>query len=74
MLVCKRCEGQQFIKKGIVGGKQRYKCKECHLHFREGDHRTNDKTVAQKALCILLYAMAKGSFRMLEPSDGCTAR
>ena len=37
MLVCKRCEGQQFIKKGIVAGKPRYKCKECNLHFREGD-------------------------------------
>ena len=65
MLVCQRCAGQQFIKKGIVAGKQRYKCKECHLHFREGDNRSNAKTAAPKALCILLYAMAKGSFRML---------
>ena len=55
MLVCQRCAGQQFIKKGIVAGKQRYKCKECHLHFREGDNRSNAKTAAQKALSILLY-------------------
>ena len=26
---------------------------------------TNDKIAAQKAMCILLYAMAKGSFRMM---------
>jgi len=65
MLVCKRCDGQQFIKKGTVSGKQRYKCKECNLHFREGNNRTHDKIVAKKALCVLLYSMAKGSFRML---------
>jgi hypothetical protein len=48
-----------------VSGKQRYKCKNCKFNFREGDHRTNDKVAAKKALCVLLYAMAKGSFRML---------
>ena len=50
MLVCKRCAGQQFIKKGIVAGKQRYKCKECNLHFREGDNRSNNKIIAKKLL------------------------
>jgi hypothetical protein len=30
-----------------------------------GDNRTNEKIAAQKAMCILLYAMAKGSYRML---------
>jgi hypothetical protein len=30
-----------------------------------GDNRTSDKVAAKKAMCILLYAMAKGSFRML---------
>ncbi|MCL2005307.1 MAG: hypothetical protein FWG73_03995 [Planctomycetaceae bacterium] len=52
-------------KNGIVLGKQRYKCKDCNATFREGDNRTNEKIIAKKALCILLYAMAKGSFRML---------
>ena len=64
MLSCKRCRSQKFIKSGIVAGKQRYRCKHCNHYFREGDARTNDRIVAQKALCILLYSMAKGSFRM----------
>ena len=54
-----------YSQSGIVSGKQRYYCKECGCNFREGDKRTNDKITAKKALCILLYAMAKGSFRMM---------
>jgi transposase-like protein len=65
MLACKRCSGNLVIKNGIVSGKQRYKCKDCKYNFREGDGRTNAKIIAKKALCILFYAMAKGSFRML---------
>jgi transposase len=65
MLSCKRCGGVRFIKNGIVSGKQRYQCKDCHHRFREGDNRTNDKIAAKKALCVLFYSMAKGSFRML---------
>jgi transposase-like protein len=62
---CKICKSTKTRKNGIVLGKQRYKCKECGLNFREGDNRTNDKAAARKALCILLYSMAKGSFRMI---------
>jgi transposase len=65
MIACKRCGGVKLVKNGIVAGKQRYKCKHCEYRFREGDHRTNEKIAAKKALCVLLYAMAKGSFRML---------
>jgi transposase len=65
MLACKNCGGHQFVKNGIVSGKQRYKCKDCGYNFREGDDRTNEKIGAKKALCVLLYAMSKGSFRML---------
>ena len=63
MLSCKKCGSDQFVKNGFVAGKQRYKCKMCPSTFREGDNRTNAKTAAKKALCILFYAMAKGSFR-----------
>ena len=62
---CKKCDSERTVKSGIVAGKQRYQCKECGCNFREGDNRTNDKIIAKKALCILLYAMAKGSYRML---------
>jgi len=65
MLACKNCDSKQTVKNGIVAGKQRYLCKECGFNFREGDNRTNDKIAAKKAMCILLYALAKGSFRMI---------
>ena len=62
---CKSCGSDKATKNGIVGGRQRYRCKECGCNFREGDGRTNEKVAAKKALCILLYAMAKGSYRMI---------
>ena len=65
MPICKNCASEQSVKNGIVAGKQRYQCKKCRCTFREGDARTNEKIAARKALCVLLYAMAKGSFRMM---------
>ena len=65
MPTCKKCGSEQAVKNGVVAGKQRYHCKECGCNFREGDSRTNEKIAAKKALCVLLYAMAKGSYRML---------
>ena len=63
--VCKSCNSNQNVKNGKVRGKQRYKCKECGLNFVVGDERTNDNIVALKALVVLLYALAKGSYNML---------
>jgi transposase len=65
MPICKKCGSERAVKSGIVSGKQRYHCKDCGCNFREGDDRTNHKVAAKKALCILLYAMAKGSYRMM---------
>lgn len=65
MAKCKKCGSVKAIRNGIVGGRQRYRCKDCGYNFRDGDERTSDKVAAKKALCILLYAMAKGSFRMM---------
>jgi transposase len=65
MPTCKKCSSEQCVKNGIVAEKQRYRCRDCGYNFRVGDNRTNDKIAAQKAMCILLYAMAKGSFRMM---------
>ena len=62
---CKKCSSKRAVKNGIVGGRQRYRCKDCGCNYREGDDRTNDKIAAKKALCVLLYAMAKGSYRMM---------
>ena len=65
MPTCKKCNSKKAVKNGVVGGRQRYRCKECGCNFREGDGRTNEKIAAKKALCVLLYAMAKGSYRMM---------
>ena len=65
MVTCKKCGSQRAVKNGMVQGKQRFKCKDCGNNFREGDDRTSEKVAAKKALCILLYAMAKGSYRMM---------
>ena len=62
---CKECDSERIVKNGIVKGKQRYLCKDCNCAFREGDNRTNERIAAKKALCILLYTLAKGSFRMI---------
>jgi len=65
MPACKNCGSERAVKNGVVAGKQRYHCKGCGCNFREGDSRTNEKIAAKKALCVLLYAMAKGSYRMM---------
>jgi len=65
MPMCKKCGSTKAVKNGMVAGKQRYHCKECGCNFRVGDNRTNERIAAKKALCVLLYAMAKGSYRML---------
>ncbi|MFV0247530.1 MAG: terminase gpP N-terminus-related DNA-binding protein [Tenacibaculum sp.] len=33
MELCPNCSCEKFIKAGIIGGKQRYKCKKCNYHF-----------------------------------------
>ena len=64
-IACKNCNGGKISKNGIVRGKQRYKCKECGYNFVVGDERTNDRVIALKALVVLFYALAKGSYNML---------
>jgi transposase-like protein len=62
---CKNCKSERVVKSGKVRGKQRYKCKDCGYNFVEGDERTNEKIVALKALCVLIYSLAKGSYNMM---------
>ena len=65
MVTCKKCNSKKVGKNGIVGGRQRYLCKECGYNFRKGDKRTDKGVQVKKALCVLLYSMGKGSFRMI---------
>ena len=62
---CKNCKSERTVRNGIVRGKQRYKCKECGYNFVEGDGRTNEKIIAKKAMCVILYSLGKASFNML---------
>ena len=64
-LVCKKCGSEKVVRSGVVGGRQRFRCKGCGCNFRLGDNRTDEKIAAKKALCILWYAMGKGSYRMM---------
>jgi transposase-like protein len=65
MMECKNCKSERIVKSGKVRGKQRYKCNECGYNFVLGDERTNEKIVAMKALCVLIYSLGKGSYNML---------
>jgi transposase len=62
---CKHCHSENFYKSDFTRGKQRYKCKDCGRHFVIGDDRTNDKIIGTKALCVVLYSLAKASYAML---------
>jgi len=62
---CKNCGKTTTVKNGRVRNKQRYKCASCGYNFVVGDERTNDKIVALKALVVLMYALAKGSYNMM---------
>jgi transposase-like protein len=63
MLKCKNCESTNFTKSGKVNNKPRFHCKTCGCHFTEGDGRTNEQVAIKKALCVILYASGKASFR-----------
>jgi transposase len=59
---CKRCQGTECVKSGLIRGKQRWLCKECGCNFTEGDRRKERTTPQQRALAVLLVSMGL-SFR-----------
>lgn len=65
MIQCKRCQSSRFMKNGIVRGKARYRCKDCHYNFTEGDERVKEDLIVKKALAIILYSLGKASFGFL---------
>ena len=64
-ITCKNCQSEKVVKNGFVRNKQRYKCKECKYNFVPGDERTFPTMPVMKALCVLVYALAKGSYGMI---------
>jgi len=65
LLTCKKCGSDRTVKSGVIGGRQRFRCKDCGCNFRFGDKRTNEKIATKKALCVLLYSTKRYSYREL---------
>ena len=65
MVECKKCKFKNVVKNGTTRVKQRYKCKECGYNFVVGDNRTNERTAAKKAMCVVFYSLGKASYNML---------
>jgi transposase-like protein len=63
--LCKKCGSDHMVKSGIIGGRQRFRCKVCGCNFRAGDGRTDEQIAAKRLLCVLLHFLGKNSFRML---------
>ena len=70
-IVCKRCQGTVYVKRGFVRNRQRYLCKGCGCNFTDTPAR--GKPPEMKSLALLLYAMGNMSFcsiaRILGVSD-----
>lgn len=68
---CKHCGGLSGVRNGIVGGKQRYKCKLCHKTFREGDERVKH-SIDKKIKVIKCYLEGVG-IRSIERLEGVSS-
>ena len=56
---CTRCESLNKIKAGFVGGRQRYKCKDCSYFFSV-EKKSDVKTPEQKRLALQMYLEGLG--------------
>jgi transposase len=52
-LRCKRCGSGEYVRNGLMRGKQRYRCRACGLNFTDTPPR--GKPLALKVTAILLY-------------------
>lgn len=68
MLLCKRCGGKERVRNGIVGGRQRYKCKSCNYSFREGDSRV--KYSDEKRIRVVKWYLEGVGIRSIERREG----
>lgn len=58
-LRCKHCGSENYVKNGIVQGKQRFECKNCDKTFRGGDLRER-YSIDQKLRVIKWYLEGAG--------------
>lgn len=65
-MICERCNKTNVIKSGFTRGMQRYKCKDCNLHFIKQSKRLNeDERLRIVRLCsygIPMHTVAKMFF------------
>src|ERR1044071_3526217 len=71
MLNCKYCSCSRIVMNGYVGGKQRYRCKECERTFREGDKR--EKHDINKRLRVLRWYLEGAGIRSISRMEGVSA-
>lgn len=61
---CPKCHSEQFVKCGIIRGKQRYKCKQCGRQFSVGKLQNGyDERTKRQAVKMHLEGMG---FRSIE--------
>src|SRR3989338_9719040 len=65
LIICHKCQSNSYIKNGFVRGKQRYRCKECHCNFIEGDDRDKYDNITRN-LAIRMYLNNCGLRRIAE--------
>ena len=63
MVLCSRCDGDNYVKNGIVGGLQRYRCKDCGCNFRMV--KPKGRPAGVKALAVVLYSLGRMSYDMI---------
>lgn len=62
--LCPKCESEKIVKSGIVGGRQRFKCKKCNYYFSVNKlGKAIDKYYVVKALQLYIEGI---SFREIE--------
>lgn len=58
MNICPSCSAENYVKSGIVGGRQRYKCKDCGYHFTVSKMgKSIDDYYVNKALQLYLEGL-----------------
>ena len=60
---CKKCSSQNGVRNGFIRGHQRFKCKDCGCVYTETKPR--GKSLAMKALALVLYTIGNASFGMI---------
>lgn len=62
--ICPKCDGENIVKSGVVGGRQRFKCKKCKYYFSVNKiGKEIDKYYVVKALQLYIEGI---SFREIE--------